>query len=635
MQLFLTSFILFYLIIFTTFFVGSFYKIICFPFILENKRENFLKQFSLSIIIGFILITSILAVFHTGFKTVYIYPFLLLLIPLTKFNTSSIKSIDLFVKIPSRLQLFYLFLVAFLVFSYNFIVYFRSDGYLFYDLIFTGKIAKGITEYGCESIKIVYAAFGESKHQILYHYSDLWITGFISKFTHFSSVNTLVYVMYPFLHFSLLLLIITYFNLKKVSIWFVLLAIGLLYGSKLFIDFNSDNVIVDQIQKYRGFPCQLFGSKLLPIYNLAILSAILYKSNFHKYAFITLSLIPVFYATTMPAIAGIGVGILFISLINKKYRIENWNISVSTPLILFASILFLIFFKYLVSFELYDPMPIQILSLKSYFILFLETIVKVFTEYFIIFLLLVYLIIKTRGKIIFKPLVLISLSGLLSAFVFRYIYSNTVPDLDQALNNISPILVLILGLELMVNIKWKFRKILILLMLLSGVSNLIYFYFHQNEFGVMKNSKTLSPDFTKNVHQYYLKIDKQKIIACSIRSSEYILPQKWTYDAKNIFQDLFIINEMEIPLEIGFLFKESKNLNTKDHPFFKMFKDRKISEDRIFKFLKLNQVNHLFIEDYKKIPESFLSHFTLMYKDSLTGGSFWKIKDFNKKVIYK
>ena len=630
MLFFLVPFFLVFLFsIVTSFFCGFLYLAFCFPVILENTKENFFRTFSFSIAIGYVLITSIIAVYYTVFNTIFIWPFIVCFIPLIGVNRDRLIKVRYLLSFLNAKNIWIIGLISLICFVYNAIVLYRPDGYLFYDLVFYGKIARGILEFGTENIDVIFGSFVDTSHQALYHYGDLWMTGFLSNFFDLSEAKSLVFITYSFLHVSILLLMISiFYTNKKGFYWCVLLAFGLLYGLKLFVNINFDNQVLHSIQRYRGFPYPIFNNKLLPIYVLTIFSIALFKLKLQKHAFAILSFIPIFYSVTIPVFAGIFVSMLMVSIVNLKYKIKYWDISIYHLLMLGGSIVFIVLFSKLSSFKMVAPIKIQIYSVKTYFVLLVETIVKVFSEYVIVLILLLYFMIKRKSKIFFNPLIFLSLSGLFAGFIFVYIQSPGL-DTEQALSNVSPVLLLIIGIEVFSLIGWKYRKILVLCFLLCGICNLSFFYFNQGKFGIGKYSETLSESFTNGVSTYSEEYEG-KIISCSINTKPYELNQRWRIDLYNNFQDLFQLNRLDIPLEIGFLFTKGTNLDCVQHPYYQMYEDEKITEERILHFLKVKKVNHLFINDSEDLPDYIILNSTLLFKDGNTKGSFWK---FNSKGL--
>lgn len=613
--------------------VGISYILVCFPVIYQKIKQNDFKLISFSLIIGFILSTSILAVYYTRFYTIFIYPLILFSIPIFKLRKKEIldsfRQFDFF----DNRRILIVFLIAILVFVYNFIIFYRVDGYLFYDLLFYGKLSGGLIHFGYESPSVVYGSFIEGTDLYLYHYGDLWMTGYMSELFNLPEVHCLVYITYPLLQFLLLILMISLsYKQNELVFWQLLVGIGLLYGSKLFIDIDFHNEILNSIKKYRGVPYPSFSQKLLPIYVLSVFAVVLYKSDLKKYTFIILSIIPIFYSTTIPTFAGIGFSMLLVSLLNKKYTIKYWNIDFKYPLYILFSIGFIVALTIILPFSKSIESTLKLYSFKTYIVFFIETIIKVFAEYFIIFGLLIFLMLKSRGKIIFTPLLFLSIVGILSAYLFIYIHSPGILDLDQVLTNISPVLLLIMGIEIFEVIDLKLKKIVTVCMLLCSLSNLTYFLFHQDEFGMRKGSVTFSPKFTKDVGNYIDTYHGEFISASIVTTDNIYYNQRWNFDLFNRFQDLYKSNKVCFPLEIGFLFTKNKMYNRDSHPYFQMYNDTTITNERVLNFLKKKKVTHLFIEDPNKIPKEFMSHFEMLFLDNIVEGSFWRLK---KEILSK
>jgi hypothetical protein len=273
-------------------------------------------------------------------------------------------------------------------------------------------------------------------------------------------------------------------------------------------------------------------------------------------------------------------------------------------------------------------MPLKIYSIKTYIVFFFETIVKVFGEYILIFILLIYVLIKTKLKFLTVPMVVFSLSGIFAGFAFIYIHAPGIIDIDQSLNNVSPILLLIIGFEIIPRLGNNLTRFVISLMLICAISNLTYFYFNPTKFGYRKDSQSMSTEFCKNV-KFCFKKNKIKN-SFTIKEGEYYNTQRWNYDLHSKFQDLYKYNYIKFPLDIGFLFDKFDYEQFKDHPYFKEFNDNKVSIKRILYLFNSKKVEYVFIENYKELPVEFLSNFNCLYEDKLTDGSFWKLKKYNE-----
>ena len=266
-------------------------------------------------------------------------------------------------------------------------------------------------------------------------------------------------------------------------------------------------------------------------------------------------------------------------------------------------------------------------------VLFLETVVKVFFEYFILFLLLFYFVIKSKCIILFKPFVFIPLVSLFSGFLYIYIHEPGNFNLHQVISASSPIFLLILAIELFYFIEQvpTINKTLIVILVLSGGWNLVYFKQIKNEFGIRKTSATFSEKFSNRVEKY-VSASKDKFISCTVRSialNEFRDGDnsRWDYDFQNTFQDLYYSNNSPFPLEIGNLFSDSKEIYSKSHPYFKMYKDGIVNNSRVITFFKNKKIQYLFVENLKIVPKGFLLNFSLILKDNLTGSTFWKLKN--------
>jgi hypothetical protein len=617
---------LYLLVIIGIFLFGYIYTSLCFPLVHNQIKEDCFKVVSFSLTIGFIFITSILAVYFTHCDTIFLWPFVILMIPFFRIKGFNFKAQFQFKKILSPKKIMVVASIALSVFFYNVLLFYRSNGYLFWDLTFYSKIAKGLIEYGYESPYVIYGEYFDAPKQILYHYGDLWLTGILPKIIDLSVTNCLVYVTYPFLHFSILMLMISLFTKNnKNSIWYILLGISLLYGSKLFLHINSNNEFFEIIQTYRGFLFSIFYCKLLPIYLLIIFAVLLYKNSYSKYCFIVLSFVPIFYSTTIPVLAGIGVAMFLFSIISIKIKIKDWDIHFYNPLFILASITFILFFSIIRPFDTALALPYYIYPIKTYIVFFYETFIKVFGEHFIILFIFIFFVIKSKGQVLIRPLVFFSMMGLLSGYLFVYIHSPGIQDLNQILTNISPILVLVIAIDLFPFIEEKYLKTIVVVMCLFSISNLSYFHFYPDKGNLDTNPKMVSNDFYQEMNQYYNNYNGQ-IIASSI--SNVTGDERWicTYNKP---QQLFIPNKINIPLEIGFLFTKHTLLNYGKHPYYTLFKDSLVTDERILFFLKNKKVSHLYIEDYTKLPTNFISNFKLLYEDEKTKLSFWESKILN------
>ena len=628
MNIFIIDFSILTLIVLLSYLIGFSYIHFLLPNLKDEIKNDFYKSFSYSISIGFLFSTSLLSVLFTGFNSLFIYPFVFFILPFFFTKQKGKRSELINGLIPTKKQFGLVLFLLTLIFSYNLSVYYRDDGYLFYDLVYYGKLASSIFTTGIENRISIYSSFIDVKSQMLYHYGDLWLVGGISKLFQLSEVKVLVYVIYPFFHFIVLFLIISiYSNKGKILLPKVFLAFGLLYGIKLFLNLDFENEVLNASKQYRGLPYPTTANKFLIIYLITLFSYSLYRLQFIRYSFIVLSFLPIFYSVTVPSIAGIGVLLILIPTLNIKLKNKLLDIKYNDSLFVILGVVFLIGYTYFQPFESSEELKIQIYSIKTYIVLFVETFIKIFLEYFFVFILLLWVILKTKGRIVLQPWILISFVGLLSGFAFIYIHSPSIFNLHQVLSNVSPVFLLIISIVLLEELKENHLKYLILLLSIFSVWNLTYFKQIPKEFGIRKTSTTFSAKFQNEVNTFIQNSDSD-IKAVSIRTifeNEFREGDNssWKYDFQNKFQDLYYSRKISFPLEFGAFFKNVNNEYDYTHPYFKMYRDRKVSNSRIIRFLDKTKVDVLFVEKSIHLPSIFSSKYKLLFSDKLTGDSFW------------
>jgi hypothetical protein len=613
---------LFILSIVLLFFIGYYYIQLFLKDLLDTISGNEFKTISYSLTAGLIITTSFISVFYAHFNTVFLFPFIILLIPVLKKRKDNINNYILFIPKISPQKVLVFFLIAHLVFGYNTFVFYRKDGFIHFDFLFYGKIAEGLINHGYESALAIYGNFYNSPCRNLYHYGDLWITGFLSLIEGKSSTFCLVYITYPLLH-TLLLYLLFSVNIVKNPLWNNLLMISIIYGSKLFFHLPPENWLIRSLVGYRGIPSAYFPNKTLIIYVLMVFAYALFNNKHKIYSYIILSLVPIFYTSISPVFAGISASILGITILNKiisNKRLEN-NTPILALLIIISLAFILAYNRINISFSAYK-IYLEVYTIKSYVILFFETIFKVFAESFLIVFLFIYVIIKHGLKILFRPFILISLSGVISGYLFIYTFGSAHKDFHQVLFNISPVFVMIISIEVFRLVEKRIQKILCVVMLLFSLWNLFNFKFEVNTYGNKKLSYTLSNNFKTEVLNFAYGKD-QKITSCSI--SNKFGYGNWIYNLDNKFQELFIYNHINVPLEIQGLF-EKKSIKYKEHPYYCYYPDSIVSIKRIIEFMKIKGAYYLFLDNNVNVPEDFLSHYTVLFEDKKNNLSFLKMK---------
>ncbi len=616
-------FFVFILLIFSSYLVGNLYVNLFFQ---ENEKVNKMNDITLSslyVSLGLIIISSSTAIFFTFFKTLYIWPFILLLIPVFYkiFNKSVSKKNKIYLNYKNLLLFF---LLASIVFIFHLIIFYNLQSNPFYDYLFFGKVSNGLINYNTENFYNSYGEFNKNSKQILYHFSELWLTGLLSMLTKLSATKILFFITFPIISFTSIILSIAIFShFTSKRILYILGGVGLIYGTKLFLPISTE--FWSFVEIYRGIP-MISQSKLNVIFYLGLTSVLMMMNDFNKYSFIVFSFIPIFYPTTIPAFLLISFGLFVINFIPKlNFKINNSN-KINFSWIILLAIVFIFIYKKIFLFDETTNFKFQIYSVKQYLTAFIETFIKVFIEHFIILFLFIYLFFKTKAKIIFKPLIIISLLGLVGSFVFVQLYSRDVPDINQVVNNVSPILITFLLIEFLKYLNQINIKIFIIISVLFASYNLSYQILIKEKL-TKAEPIVQSYNFTSKIISE-LENNYPNNTTCCINK---IQPARWYFDSANPFNFVLMSPKINPPLSIGILFYGDLSLYLNNdlnnyYPPTTFFKKNKLTIFAILKYLDSKKVNYLLIENSKSISNEFLKNFELICKDKKTQNTFWKRK---------
>lgn len=601
--------------------LGNFFVTYFFHNEVNKLKQNDFVITSLSISIGLIIVITLIAAIFTYFRTVYLLSLLLLLIPIFKYKRSNKES-----SIPKigKQNLLIMLIIASLIFVVHLLTFYNSLKLPHYDFIFMGKISSGLLRYHTENLYAPYGVFDENSNQFLYHYSELWLTGFISLITHLSETKVLMLVVYPLLSFATIMASIAIFSsFSSKKIIFILGGFGLVYGTKFFLPITASGEFWELVEIFRGVPIPS-SSKLWTIYFIAFTAMLLYVNDQKKLTFILFSFIPIFYPTTIPSFIAFALGLIVIHFI--FYKKLNWQINrLHYAWYVLASIIFIILYKNVMKFELTTKFELAVYPIKTYLVVFVETIIKVFLEHFVITAVFVYFIIKTKCRILLNPIVLLSFSGLFGAFCFIQTQSTNVPDINQVINNVSSVLISIAFIEMIRLISSEKIIYIVGITTLFGVYNISYNSWHKEKLTKIR-IKEQSEDFSKKVI-YILEKQKSPSKVCSISLHQ---PTRWYYDSDNPFDFILMSYDINTPLEIGVLFYGDihlyqKNYLNNGYPPSTFFKNKEPNEMNIYSYLRTSKIEYLLIENYKTISDEFLSKMKLICLDEKSKKSFWKV----------
>lgn len=617
----MSYFIVFVLAVGFSYLLGNFFIVYFFNKEVSKLKQNDFVITSLSISIGLIILITLIAVIFTFLKTVYLWSLLLLLIPLFKY-----KRLDKEVVIPKigRKNLLITFIIVLFIFVVHLITFYNSLKLPHYDFMFMGKISSGLLRYHTENLYAPYGVFSENSNQFLYHYSELWLTGLICLITHLSETKVLMLVVYPLLSFATLMASIAIFSsFSSKKIIYILGGFGLVYGTKFFLPVTATGEFWELVEIFRGVPIPS-SSKLWTIYFIAFTAMLLYVNDQKKLTFILFSFIPIFYPTTIPSFMAFALGLIVIHFFFHKKL--NWQIHrLHYAWYIVASIIFIILYKNVIKFELTTKFELAVYPIKTYLVVFVETIIKVFLEHFVITAVFVYFILKTRGKILFNPIVLVALLGLFGAFCFIQTQSTNVPDINQVINNVSSVLICIAFIEMIRLISSEKIIYIVGITTLFGIYNISYTSWHKEKLTKIRVEEQ-SENFSKKViHELEKQQSPSKVCSISLHQ-----PTRWYYDSDNPFDFILMSYNINTPLEIGVLFYGDihlyqKNYLNNGYPPSTFFKEKEPNEMNIYSYLNKSKIEYVLIENYKTISDEFLSKMKLICLDEKSKKSFWKV----------
>ncbi len=455
--------------------IGNVFLNILFAYV-NMKRPNQTLEFGLSIMIGFLFSSSLIACVKTNFNTILNYQFLIFIcIIFIGIYRKSIK-INL---ILNKKIIFYI-VISYIVFL---LLFSLKKNNFHYDFIYWGKLSKSIYSVGVESLDSLFDVFITSKKTMLYHYGDYWITGFITAITEESEIYTLIYVVYPIL-ISTSILVITGIlenKLKNPIISFTL-AFGVIFANKIFIGSHND-ILNPLLSNYRGiYEAAQFKTSI--IYFPLLISFYFYKLNHQRLSLIFLTISTFLYPTITICIS------ITIFLLSFFYILNNNKTKKNK---LFVLILLATYISYALFLKIKATNPhlkleLEIKDVKFYVIQLIELNYKLFYETLIptlsILIYFVFIYFKQKISVKINSFVFsISLYLGITVSMFFVVIHKPFVDNSQIINNSTPVFLTIFFIELILAI--DSRKFMLFL-LFTLIINMVFNYFKSN---IENNSK--------------------------------------------------------------------------------------------------------------------------------------------------
>lgn len=610
------------------------------------KKECMQDFFTKNSLLGFLVIASLTAIIstiaYTGHTILIVLLILWLVINKSK-NKEKINDSNLGYnpfKFTGKFR-FLLFINCLVAFVMLFSVYiFNNDNFYFIpesDFMFYAKLSSSLLETGHEHTSSIGSSFFTREGMNLYHYTEIWFNGFLTFITGLSEIMLLVLVVYPLLLIIAIYSVASVFKSKSLfnSIIFAYL---LIYGATGFLWYFSNDMsrtfdfIYNFSSRYIGLPGLMYNAtKTLIIVPLLLLSFNYLKQKDYYQSYIFFTIAGLAYNTIIPGIIG-GIAVLstylfFNSLIKgDKELLKNIFIATLIPIISFIAL-------YLMSKlsggerSIVTGSSSNIISMKTYIVLFVEIIIK---SFMVSWLLVLLLLASIKYKDIFKsnlPLIIFSISALAFATIFRlYIYET--PNAGQATRNLMPALFTVLTVFLFNELQ-KIEKTKII----NGVLVFIMLFFISHNIVLSNTRATSRTSLVGNANHTKEFMKEVNIIISNQNSPLYIIlsETEYTVAGLNYTNASFILHnpKTKVPLELNFIkngIKNCKELSGNSilcEYIYKNFDNN--SELAIISFLERKNVLFIYVTGQMDLPEFLQNNIKLLAEDINTGDSFYKL----------
>jgi hypothetical protein len=585
---------------------------------LNYPEDNIYISIALKTVVGAVLLISFFSIYATIFHTVNIIGLSsILLAPLLNLfnNNKSISNKKTENKVSLK-EVGILFGFVTLIFCYH-IFLTRFTG----DFIYYSKLSSAIFTTGIENTSSLYYSYAGIEGIRLYHFGEIWFNSIVIHVFNIHELDALLFITYPFFH---VLAFVSLFGIAKTHFksFFIsaVITIALIYGvsvQKLQYLFMVQNDVTWTF----GLPSSC-SSKIIMIYPFLFLSFffLYYKRNIIAFSLFT-SLCFVLYVTTIiPLVGAIIVLIMFLFFNNRLKIIGNEKLNIlpfTFTVFVAVSIFVLTYFigaksdggglKHLIPGvnTLLDDIWVYIKSLVSYLLIPI-------LYYPLIIIGLVYIAIKRKLQYIDAILTIFIALIIFSASAFMTLLGKGIGDSNQALSNILPVIMVIMGFIFLSKLdNKKLLRISIFIFTVFAIVNLTLNMSTKtgmsSKFDEKRNNE-LSDFDTKLIE--FADSHKEKIVwACS--SERYW--SRWTFNNEMTYNNPLLLSSNTVyPLEIAPLFCSdidnycSNRANKNKAPICIFYQNNDTSPDAIIEFLKSFNISYIFIENSKIVPNDFM-----------------------------
>ena len=416
-----------------------------------------------------LLIVVVISIIQTNFHTIQLLCIPLLAIVFFKKDIAELnKNIGL-------LEIISIYTFSFLLFYFAFgFPQTDSDINVFYDFHYYAKLSQKIMNGQCEHGAALLSSYTNNKGISLYHFSDLWFTGFFSELLRLSHISVLSFFTYP------LLLTMGIFSLKEFllqignefsSLKSYLIVVIVMFGFSFPVSLIQSNFLELSYFRYVYVPgFDFYSTKtliLLPLITLSM-SSLIRKDFIRFVSFILLATIT--YSTTLIFFTCI----LFFVLLYKlrvDIKLKNLNNRTNYYIAILIGGFYVSLLLMLINWVDFPVLPSSSieLSLKSIIVLFVEYNLSPLIVYCIP--LLFIFTIKSREKrwfaIKLSSLLILSIS-ITSIYVIKKTGNQNVA---QALINSVPFIFLVLTLYVFQSNEKVYKNILVVIFSFSAVYN--------------------------------------------------------------------------------------------------------------------------------------------------------------------
>lgn len=624
----------FMLLLFLLFGAGSLANLVLFKRSFSFGKNLFSGVF-FNILNAFLLISAVTAIFFSGgksFQWIVLFSLIGILISFRKNDYNFDEFFFIGFKNIKANDILVLFVAALFSFVLLFFLLGWPENYLkigvYYDFFFYSELSSSLINTGIENPASMLASYVTPANLSLYHYTDLWFNGLLTKITPLAESEAMLFITYPILLFLTILSTAGVLAERIVlSKWVVLLiSVLLLFGITVVLPFEMSPLYQQGLPRYGGGPAlSPVGLKTLILLPIAILSFSFLEKGRLDLTVLGFFIAMAAYNTVIPAFIGGLSMLLFVNLIfGEKFCFQPMMQKSKTGLIFLAAFLFLFwaFIHFLIQSE---NLPVEqgALPLRSFIIIFVESLIAPWLFYWLTGFFIVFLLFKNKHNGFVIPFLLL-LAGAQIAGALFVVLSHGTRDAGQALSNALPTLFAAGSVFLLRNLPMKKWTLIILFVLFSLSATLNV----SNARNRLRDQGMQTEEFRVQVEAGF-KSSKDFKNWLSITSFP---SDRWHYNWFTPGKFVFNIKNANYPLDVsGFLFLDQENWcgindNSQSPLCYLLNKNPHLNREEVFAiFLKEGPATFLYAESPELIPIEALSHLELIAKDPNTGEAFYSI----------